>query len=80
MADNFDVVVIGAGPAGYVAAIRCAQLGLKTAVVDQWLDRHNQPVLGGDNAILRFLGVFGRGGCGRCGVVVRGLGHGVIVQ
>jgi dihydrolipoamide dehydrogenase len=47
MADNYDVVVIGAGPAGYVAAIRCAQLGLKTAVVDQWLDRHAKPVLGG---------------------------------
>ena len=29
--DNYDVIVIGAGPAGYVAAIRCAQLGLKTA-------------------------------------------------
>ena len=47
MADNFDVVVIGAGPAGYVAAIRCAQLGLKTTVVDQWLDRNKKPVLGG---------------------------------
>lgn len=47
MADNFDVVVIGAGPAGYVGAIRCAQLGLKTAVVDQWLDRNNKPALGG---------------------------------
>jgi len=36
--DNFDVIVIGAGPAGYVAAIRSAQLGLKTAIVDkQWL-------------------------------------------
>jgi dihydrolipoamide dehydrogenase len=36
--DNFDVVVIGAGPAGYVCAIRSAQLGLKTAIVDkQWL-------------------------------------------
>ena len=32
MADNFDVVVIGAGPAGYVAAIRCAQLGITTTV------------------------------------------------
>ncbi len=31
MAQQFDVVVIGAGPGGYVAAIRCAQLGLKTA-------------------------------------------------
>jgi len=36
--DNYDVVVIGAGPAGYVCAIRSAQLGLKTAIVDkQWL-------------------------------------------
>jgi dihydrolipoyl dehydrogenase len=35
---DYDVVVIGAGPAGYVCAIRAAQLGLKTAVVDkQWL-------------------------------------------
>ena len=32
----FDVVVIGAGPGGYVAAIRAAQLGLKTAVVEKW--------------------------------------------
>lgn len=38
MAENFDVIVIGAGPAGYVAAIRAAQLGQKTAIVDkQWL-------------------------------------------
>ena len=38
MADQFDVVVIGAGPGGYVAAIRAAQLGQKTAIVDkQWL-------------------------------------------
>ncbi len=36
--ENYDVVVIGAGPAGYVCAIRSAQLGLKTAIVDkQWL-------------------------------------------
>ncbi len=35
---NYDVVVIGAGPAGYVGAIRATQLGLKTAIVDkQWL-------------------------------------------
>ena len=35
---DYDVVVIGAGPAGYVAAIRATQLGLKTAIVDkQWL-------------------------------------------
>ena len=38
MTDEFDVVVIGAGPGGYVAAIRAAQLGQKTAIVDkQWL-------------------------------------------
>lgn len=35
MADKFDVIVIGAGPGGYVAAIRCAQLGLKTAIVEK---------------------------------------------
>jgi dihydrolipoamide dehydrogenase len=38
MSDTFDVVVIGAGPAGYVAAIRASQLGQKTAIIDkQWL-------------------------------------------
>ena len=47
MTDRFDVVVIGAGPAGYVAAIRAAQLGLKVACVDQWLDIKNEPALGG---------------------------------
>ena len=47
MKENYDVVVIGAGPAGYVAAIRCAQLGLSTACVDQWLDADGKPVLGG---------------------------------
>jgi dihydrolipoamide dehydrogenase len=36
--DTYDVIVIGAGPAGYVAAIRAAQLGMKTAIVDkQWM-------------------------------------------
>jgi dihydrolipoamide dehydrogenase len=38
MTETYDVLVIGAGPAGYVAAIRSSQLGLKTAIVDkQWL-------------------------------------------
>jgi len=46
MAD-YQVIVIGAGPAGYVAAIRCAQLGMKTACVDKWLNPAGQPVLGG---------------------------------
>jgi len=44
---NYDVVVIGAGPGGYVAAIRCAQLGLKTACVEKWLDANDKPALGG---------------------------------
>lgn len=35
MADRFDLVVIGSGPGGYVAAIRAAQLGMKTAIVDK---------------------------------------------
>ncbi len=35
MSDKFDVIVIGAGPGGYVCAIRCAQLGLKTAIVEK---------------------------------------------
>ncbi|MCC6336049.1 MAG: dihydrolipoyl dehydrogenase [Myxococcales bacterium] len=35
MADNFDVVIIGSGPGGYVAAIRAGQLGLKTAIVEK---------------------------------------------
>ena len=35
MSDVYDVVVIGSGPGGYVAAIRCAQLGLKTACVEK---------------------------------------------
>lgn len=45
--DKFDVVVIGGGPGGYVAAIRCAQLGMKTAVIDKWLDPTGKPSLGG---------------------------------
>jgi dihydrolipoamide dehydrogenase len=47
MTDRFDVVVIGAGPAGYTAAIRAAQLGLKAACVDDWRDTHGGPALGG---------------------------------
>ena len=37
MADQYDVIVLGSGPGGYVAAIRCAQLGLKTAIVEREL-------------------------------------------
>ena len=47
MSTDYDVIIIGAGPAGYVAAIRCAQLGLKTACVDKWLGKDGKPVLGG---------------------------------
>src|SRR5512143_2617689 len=35
MAENFDIVIIGSGPGGYVAAIRAAQLGLKVAIVER---------------------------------------------
>src|SRR6476469_4506615 len=37
MADNYDLIVLGSGPGGYVAAIRAAQLGLKTAIVEREL-------------------------------------------
>jgi dihydrolipoamide dehydrogenase len=46
MAEQFDVVVIGGGPGGYVAAIRAAQLGLRTACVDAWV-RNGKSSLGG---------------------------------
>ena len=35
LSDSYDVIVLGSGPGGYVAAIRCAQLGLKTAIVER---------------------------------------------
>jgi len=47
MADAFDVVVIGAGPAGYPAAIRAAQNGLKVACVDAWKNRDGSGAFGG---------------------------------
>ncbi|ATJ83487.1 dihydrolipoyl dehydrogenase [Halomonas beimenensis] len=47
MADKFDVIVIGAGPGGYVAAIRAAQLGLKTACVEKWIGKEGKVVHGG---------------------------------
>ncbi|MEJ6765538.1 MAG: FAD-dependent oxidoreductase, partial [Flavobacteriaceae bacterium] len=34
--EHFDVVVIGSGPGGYVSAIRCAQLGMKTAIIEKY--------------------------------------------
>ncbi len=47
MSDKYDVIVIGAGPAGYVAAIRAAQLGLKTGCVDAFVGKDGKPALGG---------------------------------
>ncbi|MDQ3494830.1 MAG: dihydrolipoyl dehydrogenase [Pseudomonadota bacterium] len=47
MAEQFDVIVIGAGPAGYHAAIRAAQLGMKVACVDAGLGKEGKPALGG---------------------------------
>ena len=47
MSDKYDVVVIGAGPAGYVAAIKAAQHGLSTACVEQWQDEQGKMLLGG---------------------------------
>ena len=44
---SYDVVIIGAGPGGYVAAIRCAQLGMSTACVDSWINDQGEPSLGG---------------------------------
>ncbi|MEM7208491.1 MAG: dihydrolipoyl dehydrogenase [Pseudomonadota bacterium] len=47
MSNNYDVIVIGGGPAGYVAAIRAAQLGLKTACVEKWVNKQGKLALGG---------------------------------
>src|SRR6185503_7140791 len=47
MAKTFDVVVIGGGPGGYIAAIRAAQLGLQAACVDDWSTADGKPAPGG---------------------------------
>ena len=47
MADNYDVIIIGGGPGGYVAAIRCAQLGLNTACIEKRINKQDEPALGG---------------------------------
>ncbi len=47
MSNEYDVVVIGAGPGGYIAAIRAAQLGLKTACVEGWRNPKGEMALGG---------------------------------
>ncbi len=47
MSDNFDVIVIGGGPAGYPAAIRAGQNKLTTACIDEWKNRDGSPAFGG---------------------------------
>ncbi len=47
MSKSFDVVVIGAGPGGYIAAIRAAQLGFNTACIDEWKNSKGGPAPGG---------------------------------
>lgn len=47
MSKNFDVVVIGAGPGGYIAAIRAAQLGFNVACIDEWKNAAGGPAPGG---------------------------------
>ena len=47
MAESFDVVVIGAGPGGYTAAIRAAQLGFRVACIDDWKTAEGKPAPGG---------------------------------
>src|SRR6201989_1888574 len=47
MAKSFDVVVIGGGPGGYIAAIRAAQLGMNVACVDEWKNEKGGPAPGG---------------------------------
>jgi dihydrolipoamide dehydrogenase len=47
MAKTFDVVFIGSGPAGYIGAIRAAQLGLVTACIEEWRNPEGEAALGG---------------------------------
>ena len=47
MSENYDVIVVGGGPGGYVAAIRCAQLGLNTACIDNQVNAKGEASLGG---------------------------------
>jgi len=47
MSKKFDVIVIGAGPAGYVAAIRASQHGLTVACIDEWQNKDGKNAFGG---------------------------------
>jgi dihydrolipoamide dehydrogenase len=45
--ERYDVVVIGSGPAGYIAAVRAAQLGMRVACIEKWTQRDGSMALGG---------------------------------
>jgi dihydrolipoamide dehydrogenase len=47
MSKSYDIVVIGAGPAGYIAAIRAAQQGLRVACIDEWKNKDGKNAFGG---------------------------------
>ncbi|HKJ21346.1 MAG TPA: FAD-dependent oxidoreductase, partial [Woeseiaceae bacterium] len=47
MSKSYDVVVIGAGPAGYIAAIRAAQQGKTVACIDEWKNKDGKNAFGG---------------------------------
>ena len=47
MSKKFDVVVIGGGPGGYIAAIRAAQHGMSVACIDEWKNRDGKHAFGG---------------------------------
>ena len=69
MADNhFDIIVIGGGPGGYVGAIRAAQLGYKTAIIDR-------AKLGLDRSILLGLIASSLGGCAMAALWLMGVEH-----
>ena len=53
MANTYDVIIIGSGPGGYIAAIRSAQLGLKTAIVELGLHTDKGAAALGRNLSLR---------------------------
>jgi dihydrolipoamide dehydrogenase len=85
MSKNFDVVVIGGGPGGYIAAIRAAQLGFSTACIDEWKNEKGGPAPGGtctnvgcipSKALLQSSEHFEHAGHGFAdhGIEVKGLG------
>src|SRR5690606_31007856 len=47
MSDKYDVIVIGGGPGGYVAAIRAAQMGMNVACIEKRINKQGNPALGG---------------------------------